>query len=775
MKRTDANPVALRAVRAILLASHDLSFTLADGTAVRATSSSIPPTGWPAEVEGLSEERDGPWPPEVRVHYDWGTGSADVRVCCDWWRTRDRVRHLVGIKIWLDNRVAEVVWSTFGTPLLSATSPGRARVLATLGFTRAKDQEDAAHWNAWRDAVRAQAAASDLPRPTPASVLLCELDVPSGEVFPSPEAAFARVVQLGLLKLTVLCRHEPDATPGTPAFRPLMTALPTAAPVSATTAPSAKRMGLWSMPGGVRSYRDTLEQLLAFVAAEPCSRADVNGFLADTFDVRGETSRKSYVNLMLYLGLAEETADGITLTEPGEAWLAEPEPGALFKLLHAHYDGVLALLVLVAERGALDTEGADALQALLGTSWKTNNQVSFRRNWLLSLGLTEREHRTDQITPAGIAVLDEHAAEAEPLRAAVRALGGPPDAPGGSGAEPPEGPTGTGIEEDDPALDDPQLVLTEALVAPHTGRYHPPPRVLAQCCAALSAGRHLLLVGPPGTGKTELAGILADAAASEGYCSGLRTATASADWTTFDTIGGYALTKSSGLRFRPGIFPRALEENRWLLIDELNRADVDKAFGELMTVLSHKATTTPYEDDAGAAITIGPEPDASYRVRKAFRVIATMNTWDKTSLFRLSSALQRRFATVHVGLPDDATTAELLATEAGKAPAIPEDLLQRVVRMFRHEGLLKHRAVGPAVPLDMLRYLRHCPADSRSSHGLAEAVAVSLLSQLEGLTAAQEHGVLAQLQAEVEPVSAPEAWQALADRLAELFQHVKPG
>ncbi|WP_164009209.1 hypothetical protein [Pyxidicoccus trucidator] len=88
-------------------------------------------------------------------------------------------------------------------------------------------------------------------------------------------------------------------------------------------------------------------------------------------------------------------------------------------------------------------------------------------------------------------------------------------------------------------------------------------------------------------------------------------------------------------------------------MDELNRADVDKAFGELMAVLAGKGSDTPFELEDGRRVSIGFDAGRTHRVSRTFRVIATMNTWDKTSLFRPSYAVQRRFAIVHLGIPED--------------------------------------------------------------------------------------------------------------------------
>src|SRR5262249_6173749 len=132
--------------------------------------------------------------------------------------------------------------------------------------------------------------------------------------------------------------------------------------------------------------------------------------------------------------------------------------------------------------------------------------------------------------------------------------------------------------------------------------------LLAQVLAALDSGKHIILTGPPGTAKTTLAQLVADLARRSGRSKGYVPTTATSDWTTYETSGGLRPSTDGTLVFHPGHFLSAVERGHWLVIDELNRSNFDRAFGQLFTVLSDQSVVLPYERRTGAgSIALVPE------------------------------------------------------------------------------------------------------------------------------------------------------------------------
>jgi MoxR-like ATPase len=264
----------------------------------------------------------------------------------------------------------------------------------------------------------------------------------------------------------------------------------------------------------------------------------------------------------------------------------------------------------------------------------------------------------------------------------------------------------------------------------------------------------VVLTGAPGTAKTTIANAVAHVAEEAGLCSGTLFTTATTDWTALDTVGGYLPSPSgSGLFFQPGKFlqclqsPEGLKDDRWLVIDELNRADVDKSFGQFFTVLSGHRCELPYRAD-NRNILILPESEelASgeaekfrvYRVPSRWRILGTLNTADKASLYEMSFAFLRRFAFVYIPLPDEHGIDELcnrvLRDKHGLEPTVVRALRAMWMRLTRI------RPLGPAILLDIGRYvaLRKEAADGVVAEGhqvIAEALALYVIPQLEGITA----------------------------------------
>ena len=236
--------------------------------------------------------------------------------------------------------------------------------------------------------------------------------------------------------------------------------------------------------------------------------------------------------------------------------------------------------------------------------------------------------------------------------------------------------------------------------------------------AGLQRRRNLLVQGPPGTGKTFLARRLAWLLPGGRDDARIELVQFHPSYGYEDFMLGFRPGANGQFHLVPGVLPllcqRAAADPAhpyFLLIDELNRGNVPRIFGELLLLLE--------ADKRGPAhalrLPYAPPEAPRFFVPDNLYVIGTLNLADR-SLSPLDYALRRRFAVVELG-PQFGPPLRQHLTARRVPAALTEQLCARMAALNQtisdDPGLGPDFAIGhsyfcqpPANPAEVAAWLR---------------------------------------------------------------------